>query len=807
MRFFGNSALGAWAFLFLAGAAKAQAFPLIGACPIVEDPIRLAQAPLSSAPLGTQVQKPLGLKFDPILNLEPPSTGDTPVYLFGRAISGQLEDLIESRGAAEFRKLGLFVKGDFLRHDLVRDEIFARGQVKLFREGEFYEGQRLQLKLGTTQGYFEEVSFELSTLGGRGTAKQAEFLQPLETKLTEVRYTSCPVDRPAWELRMDSLYLDQVREVASSDNSRLYWGGAPVLPMGDLSFPLSGRRKTGFLAPEYGTSTKLGLELVTPFYWNIAPQHDMTLYPSLMTKRGTQLGTEFRFLRADALGTINYEFLPNDSVTKQNRQYGAVRTTYRASDNLTLGLRVERASDDTYFEDFGNSLLVSSQRLLPAIFTATTAVRGWSLQARAQEYQLLQDVNAPLIAPYAMLPRLTVSRAQESFTPQGLMPSNWNATVEASSFRHPTLAEGERYVAKGSAAWDNFYRGFHFTPKLSLHATRYAHGENGSDARTQSRYQRVNDPLYRNNVGGLTESYTRVLPTFTADIRTVLEREVNFGKRALEQTLEPRVVYVRTPYKDQSRYPVFDTGGPSFNFAQIFSDGGFNGDDRIADLNQLTVGVISRFIEPEFGSEVLRGSIGQRFYFTDQRVTLPGAVARTGRESDILGQLSFFPLRDWNLEAQAQYTPESAKTQAVSIVSRYRPRPARALSAAYRFVRGSSNTVDLAFQWPVAPYWYAVGRYQHAMRNLGGSLEDRRSGLIEGIAGFEYDGGCWVGRVVFQRYATSAAQKNTALFFQLELNGLGRLGTSPLSVLQRGIPNYQMINELSPLPSRFENFQ
>lgn len=807
MRFFGNSALSAWAFLLVAGAAKAQAFPLIGACPMTDASFHLAQAPLSVAPLSAEVEKPLGLKLDPILNLEPPLAGDTPIYLFGRSISGQTEDVIESKGAAEFRKLGLFIKGDFLRHDLVRDEIFAEGQVKLFREGEFYEGQRLQLKLGTNQGFFGDLSFELSTLGGRGTAKQAEFLQPLETKLTEVRYTSCPVDRPAWELRMDSLHLDQVREVASSEYSRLYWGGTPVLPMGDLSFPLSGRRKTGFLAPQYGTSTKLGLELMTPFYWNIAPQHDVTFYPRLMTRRGVQLGSEFRFLREDALGTVSYEFLPNDRVAKQTRQYGAVRTTYRALDNLTLGLQVERASDDTYFEDLGNSLLVSSQRLLPGVFTATTAFRGWSLQAKAQEYQLLQDVNAPLIAPYAMLPRLTLSRAGESFTPEGFAPSNWNATVEASSFRHPTLAEGERYVTKGSMAWANFFKGFYLTPKLSLHATRYLHREDGSDALTQSKYRRVNDPLYQNNVAGRTQSYSRALPTFTADLRTVLERELTVGSRAYEQTLEPRVLYVRTPYKDQSRYPVFDTGVPGFNFAQIFSDEGFNGDDRVADLNQLTVGVISRLIEPDLGGEVLRGSIGQRFYFSDQRVTLPGAVVREGRESDILGQLSFYPLRHWNLEAQAQYTPESAKTQAVSLVSRYRPKPARAFSAAYRFVRGSSNTVDLAFQWPVAPFWYAVGRYQQALRNLGGSLEDRRSGLIEGIAGFEYDGGCWVGRVVFQRYATSAAQKNTALFFQIELNGLGRLGTSPLSVLQRGIPNYQMINEIAPLPSRFENFQ
>lgn len=791
MRFYGISAFHALAFSLVLGAVQAQALPLIGACPFEDAPL----------------EKPLGLKFDPVLNLEPPSTGQTPIYIFGQQIQGQLDDLIEAKRNAEFRRLGMFIKGDYLRHDLVRDEIFAQGQVKLFREGEFYEGQRLQLKFGTTQGFFDDLSFEIGTLGGRGVAQKAEFIQPLETKLTEVRYTSCPRDRQAWELRMDELHLDQVREIASARFSRLYWGGTPIVPMGDMSFPLSGRRKTGFLAPKYGTSTKLGFELLTPFYWNIAPQHDMTLFPRLITRRGVQLGSEFRFLRENALGTVNYEVLPKDRVTDELRQYGAVKTTYRPTGNLTLGLEVERASDDTYFEDLGNSLLASSQRLLPAILTVNSGLRGWSLQAKAQQYQLLQDINAPLIEPYTLLPRLTISRSSERFVRPAWVPSAWNAAFEASSFRHPTLAEGERYVAKGAMNWANFYRGFYFTPKLALHATHYAHREDGSDARTVARYRRTIDTLYANNVGAVTRSYSRVLPSFTADLSTILERAVAFAGRAVEQTLEPRIVYTRTPYTDQSNYPVFDTGGPSFNFAQIFSDEGFNGDDRVADLNQLTLGVTSRLFESETGSELLRASVGQRLYFSDQRVTLPGGVSRTDRSSDILGQLSLFPIRNWNIAAQSQYTPKTSKVQAASLVSRYQPKPARVLSAAYRFVRGSSNTVDLAFQWPIAPYWYAVGRYQHAMKNLGGNIEDQRSGLVEGVAGLEYDGGCWVGRMVFQRYTTSAAEKNTALFFQLELNGLGRIGTSPLPVLERGIPNYQMINEITPLPSRFENFQ
>ena len=804
------------------GAGSVAAFPidspLIGSCPRAERaggdvpgysaPIHLAQAAVPSTALSANVQSPLGLKFDPILNLEPAASGDTPVYIFGRDIAGQTDDWVQARADAEFRKLGLFIKADDIRHDLVQDQLFAEGQVKLFREGEFYEGPKLQLKLGTTQGYFNEVSYQLTSTGGRGTAKQAEFVQPLETKLTQATYTTCPRDRPAWELRMDEMLVDQIREVGVTKSSTLYWGGVPIVPFGDASFSIGDRRKTGFLPPSYRTSTKLGFEIEAPFYWNLAPHHDLTLYPRLITKRGAQLGTEFRFLEANSMGTIAYEVLPNDSVTKTNRQFGSVTTTYRPTKDVALGLNIQRASDDTYFSDLGNSLLSSAQRLLPGTLTLTTASRGWNFQAELQEYQLLQDTASPLIKPYSYAPRLAASKAHRAVPGRDAMPLDWNVSTELTSYQHPTLAEGERAVASGSVALRHFQQGFYITPKVSLHATHYEHRKNGSSSQTQDKY--LTDPsgtIYANNVGTTTASYTRVLPTFSTEVSTILDRSVSVGSLGLEQTLEPKISYIYTPYKDQSKYPVFDTGSPSLNFAQIFSESAFNGQDRVADLNQITAGVTTRFIEERTGAERFRAAIGQRFYLDDQRVTLPGGTVRTDRKSDLLGQITARPMKDWVTDAQAQYTPSTSRWQSVSFVNRYNPKPASTVSAAYRFVRDSSNTIDLAFQWPVAKYWYAVGRYQYALRNLGGTTENQNPGVVEALAGFEYDGGCWVGRVVVQQYAASGAEKNTAIFFQLELNGMARVGTNPLGALTRNIPNYQMINQITPLPSKFDNFQ
>jgi len=788
-----------------ATAARAEAAP--GVCPRPA-PIRLAEAPPAPVPLAELVQPSLGLKFDPVLNLEPPSTSsETPVYIFGRQIDGQTDDLLSARGDAEFRKLGMFIKGDYIQHDLVQDELFAEGSVKLFREGEFYEGPRLRIKLGTNQGFFDQVRYELNSAGGHGSARFAAFVQPMETRLEQATFTTCPRDRPAWELRMSELVVDQIREVGQTRSSYLYWGDTPIMPLGNLSFPLSNRRKTGFLSPSYGVSTRLGFEVEVPFYWNIAPQHDLTLYPKVMSRRGVKLDTEFRFLRPSRLGTIAYEILPNDRVEKKTREFTSIIATQRLASGWSLGLNASRASDDRYFSDFGQSLLGASQRILPAHLTLSGRLLGWNAQAEVQEYQLLQDVNAPLLQPYSWMPRLALSRTHRADPRTDRLPIEWSGFTELTSYQHPTLAQGERFVASGSMLYRHVYRGFYLTPKVSLHGTHYAHGRDGDAAKTNKKYSSAPLGIYTNNVGSATESYTRVLPSFGLDLSTILERDVVIGGRGMEQTLEPKISYLYTPYRDQSKLPVFDTGAPSLNFAQIFSDAAFNGQDRIADLNQVTLGLTSRFIEKDTGAERIRASVGQRFYFSDQQVTLPGAAARTDRESDILGQVSARITAAWSLDINGQYTGTGRFWRTGSVVSRYSPRPGSTLSAGYRYVRGSSHTLDLAFQWPIARHWYAVGRYNTSFRDLGGGVPNQRSGEIESLAGLEYDGGCWVARLVAQRFVTGARERNTAVFFQIELNGLARVGTNPLGALTRSIPNYQMINQLSPLPSKFDNFQ
>jgi LPS-assembly protein len=525
------------------------------------------------------------------------------------------------------------------------------------------------------------------------------------------------------------------------------------------------------------------------------------------------LGAEARYLTQSDSGTVGVEFLPDDKVANADRQLVSLSHNHRFANNAALSVSGSRVSDDNYFADFGGSLLAASQRILPATATLSGGLWGWSAAASVQTFQVLQDIAAPIVAPYSWMPRFQISRSARTVRLAKAFPAmDWQGLVDATRFSHPTLAEGTRVVATTSVSMPLDLGYFGVTPKLGIHATHYRHDRSGSLNQTRSRFfnnaavSAASLGTLANNVDPGMQSYSRVLPTFSLGVDTVLERDAFWANLPAIHTLEPRVLYTYTPYKDQSRFPVFDSARPGISLAQIFSDQTFTGQDRVADQNHLTAAVTSRMLDAQTGQEIARASVAQRFYLGNQLVTLPGEPVRTQQESDIFaeGGVSFY--QHWRADAVGQYAVASSRWQAMSAILRFDPRPGYSAALSYRFNLDTLDTIDFAFQVPIAKNWYAVGRYNYSFQREPIATGGQR-GLVEALAGLEYDGGCWVARTVIQRFATGADRFNNAIFLQIELNGIARVGTDPLDALRRSIPNYRMINRLSPMPAKFDNFQ
>ena len=333
------------------------------------------------------------------------------------------------------------------------------------------------------------------------------------------------------------------------------------------------------------------------------------------------------------------------------------------------------------------------------------------------------------------------------------------------------------------------------TPKVQLHTTQYSF-----------------DGLASN--GSSTAS--RTVPTFSIDSGLVFERDASWFGNAMIQTLEPRAFYVNTPYREQSGLPNYDSGAFDFNFATIYSENAFVGNDRISDSNLLTLGVSSRLLEPDTGAESARFGVAQRLRFKNQYVTLPGGSTVEDRLSDVMLGATVNLSSQWLTDGTVQYNPKTRRSERATLAARYNPGHYRVVNAAYRLQRGASEQLDVGWQWPLNDLWgdkgqdLGAGRGQgpgrwYSVGRLNYSLREGR--LVDSILGLEYDADCWLGRVVLERLQTSTSSANQRIMFQLEFVGFSRLGVSPLKTLKDNIQRYEYLREQSTVPSRFSNYE
>lgn len=321
---------------------------------------------------------------------------------------------------------------------------------------------------------------------------------------------------------------------------------------------------------------------------------------------------------------------------------------------------------------------------------------------------------------------------------------------------------------------------------------------------------------------GYPRSQSRTVPIMSLDAGLIFERDTTlFGKDSI-QTLEPRLYYLRVPYRDQSKIPVYDTSLSDFSFSQAFDENIYSGGwDRISNANQLTAALTTRWLDASTGFERASVAVAQRLYFADQQVTLPGETPRENVRSDFLVGASAALTDTFSTDVAAQYNPYDNHWSRALLSGRWSPQRLTTVALAYRYQRDpqagvayqpqGQNQISLAVQWPFTKRWYGVGRIDYSLRNgpsstVSGTNDSPR--VTQAIAGLEYKGDCcWVGRMVFQRYAVSATDANTALFFQLELTGLGSLGTDPMNLLNRSIPGYSRITPPAPTGTTFERYE
>jgi len=742
------------------------------------------------------------------------------IYLQGQRLRVRPDLDVVIEGEASIRKPGVSIQAGQLSFDQSQDVVEATGQVRLSRPGSLLTGPKLSLQVDSFQGTLTQPTFELYKSGAYGQAAQIEFIDDQRAIVREASYTTCrrtpgPEWLPSWVLKATRLNLDEEESTVQAEGVQLRFQDWPVLGIPALTFPMTTDRKSGLLPPVVGITSNNGLELAQPYYVDLAPNRDATVTTHLMSKRGVAVDTDFRYLERDYSGQARLNLMPTDSLRDQARwgwtsqHNGTLDTGLDGVGRLGLGLNLNRVSDDNYWRDFSRSGQVLTQRLLPSTGVLNWGLGNLSMSAQVQRWQTLQDINAPITPPYDRAPQIGLRYGQ--WQADGL---DWSVQADTTRFEarydriplaasavRPVPRNGERsfVLAQVSRPWIRPW-GF-VTPKLQMHATRYQ-----LDQALDSGERSAN----------------RILPTFSLDSGLVYERETQWFGRGVTQTLEPRAFYVRTPFRDQSLLPVYDTGATDFNLSTIYSENAYVGHDRLVDNDALTLGVTSRFFDASNGAEMLRVGMAQRIRFSDQQVVLPGQTAASSGLSDLLLGAGVRWDDRWALDGTVQINSQTDRVSRSTLQGRYSPSPYRVLNAAYRLNQGVSEQIDLGWQWPLGDLlgrrnsaeesawsrtpgqglgpdrWYSVGR-------LNFSLTEGR--MVDSLLGLEYDGGCWIGRIAFERIQSTVSTATSRLLFQLEFIGLARVGASPLNALRNNIPRYQNLRDSTVEPSRFQHYE
>ncbi|SMG13564.1 LPS-assembly protein LptD [Paraburkholderia susongensis] len=747
-----------------------------------------ASAQLSSAAAQPEpIDGPWSLSLAPQLEEHPLAPG-MQAATFGIAsnATGTLNQDLSLKGSAELRRVTAVVQADAIHYDVDRDVADAFGHVKLTRDGNEFIGPDAHLHVDSSEGTMTTPTYHFILTDGRGHAARIDLLDNQRETIYDGTYSTCQcVDDPTWYLRASRLDLDNADGQGVAYNSVLFFGGVPIFASPWMSFPLNGERRSGVLPPTFSISSTNGYDLTVPIYFNLAPNYDLTLTPRLISRRGAMLSADYRYLTPTYSGTLSAAFLPDDALTKTNRYSITFKHQQTLGDGFSAYVDYNRVSDANVTTDLAStsSIVLGGQSLFQQEAGLRYNSGPWSALVRVQNWQSFSNSSPP----YNRMPELN-----GKYERYGVDGFDFGATADATRFTIPTAdsTQGERLTFDPYVSYPIQRPGWYVIPKLQWHFASYDLTSISSTA-----------------PAGQPKSFNFNVPTLSLDSGATFERNVSLFGVGLIQTLEPRLYYVYTPYRNQNYAPVFDTAPLDFGLSEIFTSNRFVGGDRVADMNRLTAGLTTRFIDAATGVELARFTLAQEYYFRSTQVTMPGDSPPTVGPSNLVVGGSLNLGNNLSIQQGFAYNQSSSEfTQATAGFS-WKPANGKVVNVGYLYAQANAtlddqaeNQVLLSGQWPLTRRLSGVGLMNY-------DLVSHR--IISGLLGLQYAADCWALSLAFEKYtnvsSTTTPSTGTRVLMQLQLNGVSKIDNGLLQQFRANVPGYSTAPSPSPA-SPFSNY-
>lgn len=691
----------------------------------------LASSPLLADEIGL-----CKLPSTSVINKDTFST-DGKVHLQSDKVDVSENNISRFQGNVVIRQQDSRIETDMAEYIKPTEEVKADGNVRFITPEIQVKSNTANFNLKSEHAILEQSEYQSLSNRARGHAAKIEMKDAKIIELSDATYTTCDPNNADWLLSASSIKLNNKTHQGHATHVVIRFKGVPFFYFPYFRFPLGEQRLSGFLPPDFGHSDQHGDEVTIPYYWNIHPQLDATITPHSMSKRGTLLNSEFRYLTENNNGTLTTEFLNNDKIFNADRE----RLYWKHQSTAALGWQANAeynyVADNNHFTDFSNDLNNTSTSYLTRTGNVSYNSPDWLLNINAENHQILSGIN-----PYQRLPQITFnSRDTIKYN-----EVNYSFQTEAVRFSHiDNKVIGERLHIKPIISYPLRSSSGFVEPKLSIQHTSYNLQQTTGETK-----------------------FSRTLPTFSLNSGLFFERDSQFFKTDYIQTLEPQLFYAYTPYKDQSALPVFDTSAYAFNINQPFTDYRFNGIDRIGDDNRLTTALATRFINQHDGQEVFMARVGQIYYFSDRKVQLPAVAVDTGSRSHLIAEIKtqFSMSGKWNVSSQLEWDPELKANVTSSNQLGYKYKKFN-LHLAHRYQRDALETREMKMNWELTSRWKVHNTYLYDVRE---------NHIVESLYGVDYESCCWGLRLSKKERYLSNTQVDRGIYLELVLKGLGGFG-------------------------------
>ena len=724
--------------------------------------------------------------YDPSLSKDSSLRETSPTQVQAQHVDSSNQSVYHLSGDVKLQRADQLLQADRIDYNDTSTDYDARGDVRYQEAGQLLAASHMRGNTEASHGIADDVRYQMLDARGNGVAAQGHMLDAQHSSYSRATYSTCDVGHHLWEFRAKSITIDKSTGVGVARSATMRLGKVPFLYLPYFSFPIDDRRKSGFLYPTFGNTSRSGFEISTPYYLNLAPNYDATLDPRYYSDRGAMLGGEFRYLVPGSRGQINLQYVPKDRGESDGLTdtKGDSRYLVNLSDRTQLWKgwqfvgSYNHASDSSYLYDYGNGLSHAAIYSLASNAAIMGNGKWWNASFGGIIYQNANPFVTDSGLPYKQLPYAKFS--------MDVPLSRWlefGMDSSAVTFRKTGFVEGQRediypYLAAdfGSSAW--FVR-----PRLAYRYTAY---------QLDSDYQ---DYGYRGLLGSgaitpfTQKSPSRALPIVSLDSGLVFDRSTSLFGNSYTQTLEPRLYYLYVPYRNQNNLPLFDTNVMSFDYWQLFSTNQFSGADRQMDANNLTAALSTRLLD-DSGIERVSASIGQIHYFSPQKV-----LATDWVRSAYVAQFGVQLSDRWRLNSAYQWSPNTRLTDMAAVELQRRLGTDGIFNFSYRYRRGLLEQYNASVVYPVSERWRLVGSWTY-------SVKDRQS--VDALAGVEYDSCCVSLRLVGRSYVNQGNygfgpapargnldQRDNAIMFEVVFKGLGSTGGQIDPLLHRDILGYQ----------------